>query len=207
MPLWGTSATAATNKPKFLTDDVNSKYDITKVYADNSGWVQRAGTSATGNGNTGANPEVLVAIGGLAGITTSTGLKHPTITRIRWMEAAYTGAVAVRISVTWDEKIKYVAGSAATIVIVSTGTNITATATHIDGVSIANGVTGNTVRFAGTTVDQNATLSIAADTAIGDPDLVDALGANDALSGADATTITAAVKTASGFGTRAVTAS
>ena len=207
MSLWGTTATAATNKPKFLTDDVNSKYDITKVYADNSGWVQRAGTSATGNGNTGANPEVLVAIGGLAGITTSTGLKHPTITRIRWGEAAYTGAVAVTVHVTWDEQIKYVAGSAATIVIVSTGTNITATATHIDGVSIANGVTGNTVKFAGTTVDQNATLSIAADTAIGDPDLVDALGANDALSGADATTITAAVKTASGFGTRAVTAS
>ena len=205
MSLWGTTATAATNKPKFLTDDVNSKYDITKVYADNSGWVQRAGTSATGNGNTGANPEILVAIGGLAGITTSTGLKHPTITRIRWGEAAYTGAVAVTVHVTWDEQIKYVAGSAATIVIVSTGTNITATATHIDGVSIANGVTGNTVRFAGTTVDQNATLSIAADTAIGDPDLVDALGANDALSGADATTITAAVKAASGYSTRAVT--
>ena len=207
MPLWGTTATAATNKPKFLTNDVNSDYDITKVYADNSGWVQRAGTAASGNGNKSADPEVLVAIGGLAGITTSTGLKHPTITRIRWGESAYTGAVAITVHVTWDEKVKYVAGSAATLVIVSTGTNITATATHIDGVSIANGVTGNTVRFAGTTVDENATLSIANDTAIGDPDLVDALGANDALSGADATTITAAVKTASGFGTRAVTAS
>ena len=207
MPLWGTTATAATNKPKFLTDDVNSKYDITNVYADLSGWVQRAGTSATGNGNTSATPETLVAIGGLAGITTSTGLKHPTITRVRWMESSYTGAVPVRINVTWDEKVKYVAGSAPTLVITSTGTNITATATHIDGVSIANGVTGNTIRFAGTTVDQNATLSLANDVAIGDPDLVDALGANDALSGADATTITAAVKTASSFGTRAVTAS
>ena len=207
MPLWGTTATAATNKPKFLTDDVNSKYDITNVYADLSGWVQRAGTSATGNGNTSATPETLVAIGGLAGVTTSTGLKHPTITRVRWMESSYTGAVPVRINVTWDEKVKYVAGSAPTLVITSTGTNITATATHIDGVSIANGVTGNTIRFAGTTVDQNATLSLANDVAIGDPDLVDALGANDALSGADATTITAAVKTASSFGTRAVTAS
>ena len=58
MPLWGTTAAAATNKPKFLPNDVNSKYDVTKCYADNSGWVQRAGTSATGNGNTGANPEV-----------------------------------------------------------------------------------------------------------------------------------------------------
>ena len=50
-------------------------------------------------------------------------------------------------------------------------------------------------------------MSIANDTAIGDPDLFDALGDNAALSGADATTITAAVKTASGYSTRAVTAS
>ena len=207
MPLWGTTAAAATNKPKFLPNDANSKYDVTKVYADNSGWVQRAGTSATGNGNTGANPEVLVAIGGLAGITTSTGLSHPTITRVRWGESAYTGAVSVTVSVTWDEKVKYVAGTAGTLVITSTGTNITATATHIDDVSIANGLTGNTVKFSGTTVDENATLSIADDVVIGDPDLVDALGANDALSGADATTITAAVKTASGYSTRTVTAS
>ena len=206
MPLWGTTAAAATNKPKFLPNDANSKYDVTKVCADNSGWVQRAGTSATGNGNTGAHPEVLVAIGGLAGITTSTGLKHPTITRVRWGESAYTGAVSVTVSVTWDEKVKYVAGTAGTLVITSTGTNITATATHIDDVSIANGVTGNTVKFSGTTVDENATLSIADDVVIGDPDLVDALGANDALATASKT-ITAAVKTASGYATRAVTAS
>ena len=206
MPLWGTTAAAATNKPKFLPNDVNSKYDVTKCYADNSGWVQRAGTSATGNGNTGADPEVLVAIGGLAGITTSTGLKHPTITRVRWGEAAYVAATSITVSVTWDEKVKYVAGTAGTLVITSTGTNITATATHIDDVSIANGVTGNTVKFSGTTVDENATLSIADDVVIGDPDLVDALGANDALATASKT-ITAAVKTASGYATRAVTAS
>ena len=206
MPLWGTTAAAATNKPKFLPNDANSKYDVTKVYADNSGWVQRAGTSATGNGNTGADPEILVAIGGLAGITTSTGLKHPTITRVRWGESSYTGAVAITVSVTWDEKVKYVAGTAGTLVITSTGTNITATATHIDDVSIANGVTGNTVKFSGTTVDESVTLSIADDVVIGDPDLVDALGANDALATASKT-ITAAVKTASGYSTRAVTAS
>ena len=206
MPLWGTTAAAATNKPKFLPNDANSKYDVTKVYADNSGWVQRAGTSATGNGNTGADPEILVAIGGLAGITTSTGLKHPTITRVRWGESSYTGAVSVTVSVTWDEKVKYVAGTAGTLVITSTGTNITATATHIDDVSIANGVTGNTVKFSGTTVDESVTLSIADDVVIGDPDLVDALGANDALATASKT-ITAAVKTASGYSTRAVTAS
>jgi len=205
MPLWGTTATAATNKPKFLTDDVNSKYDITTVYADLTGWVQRAGTAGSGNGNTSATPETLVAIGGLAGITTSTGLKHPTITRARFGEASYTGGETITFNVTWDEAVKYVAGSLGTMVVVSTGTNITCTVSHIDDVAIADGLVGNTVRFTGTTVDENATLSIADDTALSDPDLVDALGANDALSGADATTITAAVKTASGYTTRAVT--
>ena len=207
MPLWEASADAITNKPKFLTDDVNSKYDRRFVYASNAGWVHRAGSAGTGNGNTSAQDEVLVAIGGLAGTTTSTGLKHPTITRIRWGESAYTGAVAITVHVTWDELIEYDAGSAATIVVVSTGTNITCTVSHIDDVAIADGLIGNTVRFTGTTVDENATLSIADDTALSDPDLVDALGANDALSGADATTITAAVKTASSYSTRTVTAS
>ena len=206
MPLWGTTATSATNKPKHLTNDVNSPYDVTTVYADNSGWVQRPG-AGSGNNNKDAQPEILVAIGGLAGITTSTGLKHPTITRIRWGEAAYVAATSITVNVTWDEAVKYVAGSLGTIVVVSTGTNITCTVSHIDDVAIADGLIGNTVRFTGTTVDEAATLSIADDTAIGDPDLVDALGANDALSGADATTITAAVKTASSYSTRTVTAS
>ena len=205
MPLWGTTATAATNKPKFLTNDVNSKYDITKCIATNRGWEQRAGSSATGNGNVDADDEVLVAIGDLAGITTSTGLKHPTITRIRWGEAAYVAATSITVHVTWDEKVMYTAGSLGTIVVVSTGTNITCTVSHIDDVAIADGLIGNTVRFTGTTVDENATLSIADDTALSDPDLVDALGANDALSGSDATTITAAVKAASGYTTRSVT--
>ena len=207
MPLWEASADAITNKPKFLTDDVNSKYDRRFVYASAAGWVHRAGSAGTGNGNTGAQDEVLVAIGGLAGTSTSTGIQRPTITRVRWGESAYTGAVSVTVHVTWDELVTYTAGTAGTLVIVSTGTNITATATHIDNVAIANNLTGATVRFVGTTVDENATLSIADDTALSDPDLVDALGANDALSGADATTITAAVKAASGYSTRTVTAS
>ena len=204
MPLWENTAAGITNKPKFLTDDANSKYDRTNVYATNAGWVMRAGSAGTGNGNVSAQEEVLVAIGGLAGITTSTGLGNPTITRVRWGESAYTGAVSVTVNVTWDEAVLYDAGSAATLVIVSTGTNITATATHIDNVAIADGLTGATVRFVGTTVDENATLSIADDTVIGDPDLKDALHATNLDSAGK--TITAAVKTASGYSTRAVTA-
>ena len=206
MPLWTASAAGIANKPKFLTDDANSKYDRTNVYATNQGWVMRAGSSGTGNGNTGAQEEVLIAIGGLAGTSTSTGLKRPTITRVRFAESAYTGAVPITVNVTWYEAVLYDAGTAATLAIVSTGTNITATATHIDGVSIADGLTGATVTFTGTTVDESVTLSIADDTVIGDPDLKDALGAQTVLNAASKT-ITAAVKTASGYATRAVTAS
>ena len=205
MPLWEASADAITNKPKFLTDDANSKYDRTNCYATNQGWVMRAGSAGTGNGNTGAQEEVLVAIGGLAGTSTSTGLKRPTITRVRFAESSYTGAVPITVNVTWDEAVLYAAGSPGTIVVVSTGTNITCTATHIDNVAIADNLTGATVRFVGTTVDENATLSIADDTVIGDPDLKDALHSTNLDSAGK--TITAAVKTASGYATRAVTAS
>ena len=205
MPLWTNSPDAITNKPKFLTDDANSKYDRTNVYATNQGWVMRAGSSGTGNGNTGAQEEVLVAIGGLAGTSTSTGLKRPTITRVRFAESSYTGAVPITVNVTWDEAVLYDAGTAATLVVVSTGTNITCTATHIDNVAIADELTGATVRFVGTTVDESVTLSIADDTVIGDPDLKDAIDGT-ALNSASKT-ITAAVKTASGYATRAVTAS
>ena len=204
MPLWGTSAAATTNKPKFLTDDSNSPYDITRSYASSSGWMMR-NSSATGNGNVDADDEILVAIGGLAGTSTSTGLGRPTITRVRFGESAYTGAVAITVEVTWDEKIKYVAGTAGTLAVVSTGTNISCTATHIDGVSLSDGLQGNTVRFTGTTVDENATLSIADDTVLGDPDLK-SIDTSTVLNAASKT-ITAAVKTASGYSTRTVTAS
>ena len=202
MPLWGTTHDAIDNKPQHLVDDADSDYDITKAFASNKGWMMRNG-AATGNGNTAADDEILVAIGGLAGTSTSTGLKRPTITRVRWGEAAYVAATAITVNVTWDELVEYDAGSAATLVVTSTGTNITLTATHIDGVAIADELQGNTVRFSGTTVDEAATLSLATNVVIGDPDLKDAV--DGTTLNAASKTITAAVKTASGYTTRAVT--
>jgi len=202
MPLWGTTHDAIDNKPQFLADDADSDYDVTKSFATNKGWMMRNG-AATGNGNTAADDEILVAIGGLAGTSTSTGLKRPTITRVRWGEDAYVAATAITVNVTWDELVEYDAGSAATLVVTSTGTNITLTATHIDGVAIADELQGNTVRFSGTTVDEAATLSLATNVVIGDPDLKDAV--DGTTLNAASKTITAAVKTASGYTTRAVT--
>ena len=202
MPLWGTTHGDIDNKPQFLADDVDSDYDITRSFATNKGWMMRNG-AATGNGNTAADDEVLVAIGGLAGTSATTGLKQPTITRVRWGQAAYVAATAITVEVTWDELVEYDAGTAGTFVVTSTGTNITLTATHIDGVALADELQGNTVRYSGTTVDQAATLSIPNNYVLVDPDLKDAV--DGVVLPAASKTITAAVKTASGYTTRAVT--
>ena len=55
-PLWGASDSDE-SKPKNLT--TAEKRD---VYATSSGWVRTPGTILTGNDNTSADPEVLVAI-------------------------------------------------------------------------------------------------------------------------------------------------
>ena len=60
MALWGKN-TSDESKPKNLTTAQKQE-----VYANNLGWVQEAGTVASGNGNANATPEVLVALGGLA---------------------------------------------------------------------------------------------------------------------------------------------
>ena len=117
MGLWGTDHASATNKPKFLPVDENSDYSRADSYATQAGWVMKAGTSASGNSNTSADPEVLVAIGGLAGATDTTGLRAPTVTNMRFVigTAAATDLTAgsgatIQVEITWDEGIT-VAGS------------------------------------------------------------------------------------------------
>ena len=112
MPLWGTAHASATNKPKFLPEDENSKYSRADCYATESGWVMRAGTAATGNDNASADPEILVAIGGLAGATDTTGLRAPTVTNMRFVigSAATTDLTAgssatIQVEITWDEGV------------------------------------------------------------------------------------------------------
>ena len=75
MASWGNDPNSATNKPKFLLDNEITKYRREDSYATNQGWVMRAGSPATGNGNINAAPEILVAIGGLAGLSANAGFK------------------------------------------------------------------------------------------------------------------------------------
>ena len=195
MALWGKAHASATNKPKYLPDDKNSDYDVTNSYATNSGWVMKAGSAATGNGNTSADPEILVAIRGLAGATASTGLKHPTITKVRWTDAALTHGSGVDISVvvTYDENVKYTAGSAPTIATLKAGSSggPALTMDRINGKAISGtNHTGNTFRFKGTT-NGAGTITIANNTEMGNKaTLTDAI-TTTALEDASVTLVTA----------------
>jgi hypothetical protein len=124
MGLWGTAHAAATNKPKFAPTDENSDYNRGDVYATQAGWVRKAGTAASGNDNTSAQPEVLVAIGDLAGSSSSTGLRAPTVTKLRYIigdtsttdMTAGDGTQRILVEVTWDEEVT-VAGSPQIVVV------------------------------------------------------------------------------------------
>ena len=65
MPLWKKS-TSVESRPKFLRATDTAEYKQEHAFATQSGWSYKAGTSASGNDNTDATPEILVAMGGLA---------------------------------------------------------------------------------------------------------------------------------------------
>ena len=118
MALWGKEHAAATNKPKFLPTDESSDYNRADSYATNNGWVMKAGTPATGNDNPNATPEVLIAIRGLAGTSSTTGLRAPTVTKMRFVKGTTAttdltdgdGTQRILVEITYDEKVT-VAGS------------------------------------------------------------------------------------------------
>ena len=89
MSFWG-ATDSDESKPKNLTTAEKKL-----VFANSSGWVLEAGSSLSGNDNTSAQPEVLVAIGEL---TTSIGAAD--ITEIEWITTAFDksdgGSLSVR---------------------------------------------------------------------------------------------------------------
>ena len=155
MGLWGTAHASASNKPKDKPTDENSDYKKQTVYATNQGWVRQAGTPANGNDNTSAQPEVLVAIGDLAGSSSTTGLRAPTVTSMRFVKGttANTDLTAVDstgrilVEITYDEAVT-VAGSPQVVVANNNASgggfgNYTLTYT-------ATGSTANRIRFEAT---------------------------------------------------------
>jgi len=113
MSSWGKAHASASNKPKFAPVDENAPDNRGDIYATNQGWVRAAGTKGSGNDNANAQPEVLVAIGGLAGTSATTGLRKPTITRTRFVvgTTANTDFTAndanaqIEVEITFDEQV------------------------------------------------------------------------------------------------------
>ena len=91
MPLWG-ATDADEAKPKNLTTTEKKE-----VFANNNGWVREAGSIWSGNGNANADPEVLVAISGLAD-----AIGAADVTEVEWItttadkSAGFTLSLRVR---------------------------------------------------------------------------------------------------------------
>ena len=91
MALWG-ATDADESKPKWMTTAEKKE-----VLATTAGWVVEAGSAMTGNDNTSAQEEVLVATGGL-----TTSLGAATIDSVEWItttadkSAGFTLSIRVR---------------------------------------------------------------------------------------------------------------
>ena len=99
MGLWG-ATDADESQPKYLTDA-----EKLKVFANTHGWVMEAGTTESGNANTAADPEVLVAIGDLS---ESAKLNTADIITIDWNSttAVKSDGFTLGVTVRWNEAVE-----------------------------------------------------------------------------------------------------
>jgi len=101
MGLWGASDSDE-SKPKHLTTAEKKQ-----VFATTAGWVRESGNENSGNDNTSAQPEVLVAIGGL-----TTLLGAATITSCEFITTAWDASAGgtLQCRVRWNEAVDVVEG-------------------------------------------------------------------------------------------------
>ena len=103
MPLWGKS-TSAESRPKFLPVDSNaqdSSGSREEAFATTGGWALRPGQGNSGNDNTSAQAEVLVAIRGL-----SSTMGESNILSVDWTNSttlAHDGSATFDLVYTLDE--------------------------------------------------------------------------------------------------------
>ena len=108
MALWGKTSNAE-SRPKSLPMDSNSSYSREFVTANKKGWVFQPGlaSAATGNDNTSADPEILIAIRNLSVETQSANLLS-----IDYTAGAYADAADFDLVLTFDEAITVTSATA-----------------------------------------------------------------------------------------------
>ena len=99
MPLWG-ATDSDESKPKNLTTAEKKE-----VFANASGWVREAGSAASGNDNTDADPEILVAIGELS---TSIGAADITEVEMVTTTADKSEGFTISVRVRYNEPVDVV---------------------------------------------------------------------------------------------------
>ena len=188
MPLWG-KTDADESKPKHLTTARKKE-----VYAAASGWVIESGSTMTGNDNTSATPEILVAMGGL-----QAGIGAADITELEWitttadksegftlsMRARFNEAVDVtgtpQISVTNGNEgsgsgrgphlLSYASGTATNELVFSLVIAAGNAATNANDVLVVGadcmGLNSGTIKDLGTSTDSTITSSAGIGTAAG----------------------------------------
>ena len=160
MSLWGASD-ADESKPKNLTTAEKKE-----VFANASGWVREAGSVLSGNGNTSATPEVLVAVGGLA-----VALGAADITEIEWITTTADKSEGFTLSarLRFNEAVDVVTTGGTPTLAVTNGNEGTGTGRGPHALAYASGTGTNELVFS---------LAIAAANAATNADDVLSFGAN-----------------------------
>ena len=161
MPLWG-ATDADESKPKNLTTAEQKE-----VFANTKGWVREAGSAQSGNDNTNADPEVLVAIGDL-----TTSLGAATITSIDWNISTFDKSDGGTLSATvrYNEAVDVVTTGGTPTISVTNGNEGAGTGRGPHTLSYASGTGTNELIF---------TLAIAAANAATNADDVLSFGAQN----------------------------
>ena len=160
MPLWG-ATDADESKPKHLTTAQKKE-----VYATDKGWTIEAGSTMTGNGNTSATPEVLVAIGSL-----TTAIGSADITEIEWIttEADKSDGFTLSARVRFNEAVDVDTSGGTPYLAVTNGNQGSGSGRGPHNLAYASGTGSNELVFS---------LAIAAGNAATNADDVLVFGAN-----------------------------
>ena len=138
MPLWG-ATDSDESKPKNLTTAQKKQ-----VFANASGWVLEAGSALSGNDNTDADPEILVAIGELS---TSIGAADITEVEMVTTTADKSEGFTISVRVRYNEPVDVVTTGGTPTLAVTNGNEGTGTGRGPHTLSYASGTGTNELIF------------------------------------------------------------
>ena len=138
MPLWG-ATDSDESKPKNLTTAQKKQ-----VFANASGWVLEAGSALSGNDNTDADPEVLVAIGELS---TSIGAADITEVEMVTTTADKSDGFTISVRVRYNEPVDVVTTGGTPTLAVTNGNEGTGSGRGPHSLSYASGTGTNELIF------------------------------------------------------------